>query len=125
MKHPNYSSEKERHKPKKHQKGTKLDKIKIDRTEEVQVDPKSLPADAEFKGYQNVVVQNIKIETDNVRFRKAKYYSPSEGKTYLAEFPPGYEGEFGPASRPSQSPSTLGATLRSRRFSSFSTKQGS
>jgi len=42
------------------------------------------------------VVQDIKLTTDNVLFRKQKYYSPSEGKTYLAELPLGYEGEFGP-----------------------------
>jgi len=30
-----------------------------------------------------VVVQDIKLTTDNVLFRKQKYYSPSEGKTYL------------------------------------------
>ncbi|MEH1936520.1 MAG: hypothetical protein V7L14_23020 [Nostoc sp.] len=29
-------------------------------------------------------------------FRKQKYYSPTEGKTYLAEMPPGYEGQFSP-----------------------------
>jgi len=27
---------------------------------------------------------------------KEKYYSPSAGKTYLAELPPGYTGQFGP-----------------------------
>lgn len=31
-----------------------------------------------------------------VRHLNKKYYSPSEGKTYLAELPPGYEGQFGP-----------------------------
>jgi len=40
-----------------------------------------LPVDAEFKGYEEVVVQDIKLTTDNVLFRKQKY-SPSEGKTY-------------------------------------------
>jgi len=50
-----------------------------------------LPVDAEFKGYEEVVVQDIKLTTDNVLFRKQKYYSPSEGKTYLAELPDGYE----------------------------------
>jgi len=39
---------------------------------------------------QEVVVQDIKLTTDNVLFRKQKYYS-SEGKTYLAELPDGYE----------------------------------
>ncbi|NMF65745.1 hypothetical protein DP113_24055 [Brasilonema octagenarum UFV-E1] len=41
------------------------------------------------------MVQDITFATDNVLFRKQKYYSPSQGKTYLAELPGGYEGEFG------------------------------
>jgi len=93
----NHSSEKERHQPKKRKRGRKLDKIKIDREAELDVDPECLPADAEFKGHEEVTVQDLSIHTDNVLFRKRKYYSASEGKTYLAELPPGYEGEFGPS----------------------------
>jgi hypothetical protein len=44
-------------------------------------------------------VQDLVVRTDNVRFRKEKFYSPSEGKTYLAVLPPGYTGEFGPGIR--------------------------
>jgi len=91
-----YSSERERHKPKNRKKASKVAKIKIDREEVVRVDPVQLPPDAEFKGYENVVVQDIKIETDNVLFRKEKFYSPTEHKSYLAELPAGYEGQFGP-----------------------------
>lgn len=36
------------------------------------------------------------MRTDNVRFRKEKFHSPGEGKSYLAPVPRGYEGEFGP-----------------------------
>jgi hypothetical protein len=36
------------------------------------------------------------LKTDNVRFLKEKYYSPSLGCTYLAELPTGYDGQFGP-----------------------------
>jgi hypothetical protein len=42
------------------------------------------------------VVQDILVKTDNVRFRKEKYYSASRGKIYLAKLPRGYEGQFGP-----------------------------
>jgi hypothetical protein len=73
----NHSSEKERRKPKRWHKSSKLAKIKIDREEIAEVDKSHLPADAEFKGYEPVVVQELKIETDNVRFLKEKYYSPS------------------------------------------------
>jgi len=91
-----HSSEQERRKPKGRKKRRKLDRVKIDRTEELDVEPERLPADAEFKGHEEVTVQDLSIHTDNVLFRKRKYYSASEGKTYLAELPPGYEGEFGP-----------------------------
>jgi hypothetical protein len=91
-----YSSERERRKPRKRKKGSKISKIKIDREEIVKVDASELPPDAEFKGYEEVVVQDIKIETDNVLFRKEKFHSATEHKTYLAELPAGYEGQFGP-----------------------------
>jgi hypothetical protein len=93
----NHSSEQERRKPKKRRKRRKLDKIKIDRIEELDVEPERLPADAKFKDYEEVTVQDLSIHTDNVLFRKRKYYSASEGKTYLVELPLGYAGEFGPS----------------------------
>lgn len=43
-----------------------------------------------------VVVQDLDLHTDNVKFRKEKFYSPSRGEIYLAELPPGYTGQFGP-----------------------------
>lgn len=92
----NHSSEKERKTPKKHSKGSKNESIKIDREEILEYPQCQLPADAQFKGYEEVIVQDITLTTDKVLFRKQKYYSPSEGKTYLAELPLGYEGEFGP-----------------------------
>ena len=92
----NYSSERERCKPKKRKKVSKVSQVKIDREEVVRVDAAELPPDAEFKGYEEVVVQDIKIETDNVLFRKEKFHSPTEHKSYLAELPAGYEGQFGP-----------------------------
>lgn len=42
-----HSSEKERRRPKKWDKGSKIDKIKIDREETLSLDPSQLPADAE------------------------------------------------------------------------------
>ncbi len=92
----NYSSEKERRKPKARSKQSKNDKVKIDRKQVLDVEADILPEDAEFKGYEDVIVQDIKIETDNVLFRKKKYHSPAEGKTYTAKLPLGYEGQFGP-----------------------------
>ena len=90
----NHSSEQERRKPKKWKKRRKL--IKIDRVQVLSVEPERLPADARFKGYEDVIVQDIAIRTDNVLFRKKKYHSQSENKTYLANLPRGYKGQFGP-----------------------------
>jgi regulator of replication initiation timing len=95
-KNRNYSSEQERKTRKPHEKSSKNASIKIDREEVLKYPPEKLPEDAQFKGYEEVIVQNIKLTTDNVLFYKEKYYSPSEGKTYLAELPSGYEGGFGP-----------------------------
>jgi hypothetical protein len=93
------SSEKERAEPpegKQSTKRRKLDRIPIDREQVLKCDRATLPPDAEFKGYEDVVVQELHIRTDNVRFRKEKYYAASTGKTYLAPLPQGYGGEFGP-----------------------------
>lgn len=93
------SSEKERRVSKPHHKANKHAQIKIDRVEVVKVDEDHLPVDAQFKGYEDVIVQDIEFRTENIRFRKEKYYSPSQKKTYLAALPTGYTGQFGPAVR--------------------------
>jgi len=94
-----HSSERERHRPKARRKGGKVDQIRLDREEVLTVDPTRLPSDAEFKGYEPVVVQDLRFQTDHVRFWKEKFYSATERCTYLAELPAGYAGEFGPGVR--------------------------
>ncbi len=96
---PDLSSEKERHEPKAHHKANKQAHIQIDRIEVVKVDPQRLPTDAVFKGYEDVVVQDLVFGTNNVRFRKEKYSSPQQKRTYLADVPTGYHGQFGPKVR--------------------------
>jgi hypothetical protein len=91
-----HSSEEQRKQRKPWSKDTKNDKIVIDRSEIVPLDPTTLPEDAVFKGYEEVLIQNLLLKTDNVCFKRATYYSASAGKTYLAPLPPGYEGGFGP-----------------------------
>jgi hypothetical protein len=44
-------------------------------------------------------VQDLDFRTENITFRKEKYYSPSHKRTYLAELPAGYKGQFGPGVR--------------------------
>ena len=93
----NHSSEKERSEErKKWKKGTKTHRIVIDETKVCSVDRQTLPHDAEFKGYVEVTVQDIVIQPHNILFRKEKYYSASMNKTYMAELPVGYQGEYGP-----------------------------
>jgi hypothetical protein len=97
----NFSSEEERNRKKKNKKDKrnrkkKKDRIKIDRVEICQIDKSLLPEDAISKGYCDVIVQDIIIKTDNIKFRKAVFYSPSLQKTFIAKLPDGYQGEFGP-----------------------------
>jgi hypothetical protein len=96
---PDYSSEQERHPPRERGKRGARAPIAVDRDEVLQVDPATLPPDAEFKGYDEVIVQDVVVRTDNVRFHKETFYSATEGKTYRAEPPAGYRGEFGPGVR--------------------------
>ncbi|MBA2524911.1 MAG: transposase [Pyrinomonadaceae bacterium] len=91
-----YSSERERRQPGTWQKGPKRDRITITRTERLTVDRASLPPDAEYKGVETVVVQDVRLEVNGVCFEKEVWYSPSLRKSYRASLPAGYDGEFGP-----------------------------
>jgi len=91
-----HSSENERHQTRQRHKRSKKAEIQIDREQVVDVDASELPRDAKLKGYKEVIVQDILLRTDNIHFRKMKYYAASTRKTYLAELPRGYEGQFGP-----------------------------
>jgi hypothetical protein len=90
------SSEKERRESKVHHKESKQSKIMIDREEVLKVEKKDLPEDAEFKGHEEVIIQDIEFRTENIKFRKEKYYSPGQKQTYMAQMPTGYRGQFGP-----------------------------
>jgi hypothetical protein len=94
-----HSSEQERRRPKQRRRRRKAHKIQIDREAKLKIERNELPEDAEFKGYEAVIIQDLVVKTDNVRFLKEKYYSPSLGQTYLAALPAGYRGEFGPGLR--------------------------
>jgi hypothetical protein len=94
-----YSSERERRTPQRWTKRPKLPCIHIDREQVLRIDRELLPPDAAFKGYEPVVVQDLRLQTANICFLKEKYYSAGEGQTYLAALPAGYAGEFGPGVR--------------------------
>ena len=93
------SSEKDR-KEREEKEGEKNPKskeknIRIDRTEKCKVDSSILPADAEYRGYEAVLTQELLIKTDNVEYRKEIFFSPSENRIYIGELPAGIVGEFG------------------------------
>ena len=92
-----HSSEARRHKPQAWKKTSKLSELTIDRDEVLKVNPALLPPDAEFKEYVPVVVQDVHLQTETIRFLKEKHYSASTRQTYLAELPRGYQGQFGPS----------------------------
>ncbi|MEI7463496.1 MAG: transposase, partial [Candidatus Taylorbacteria bacterium] len=94
-----YSSEEERsrvEKPAPKGRIARNHKIHITREKVCHVPIEILPEDAVFKGYSTVIVQDLQILPDNIRFLIERYYSPSTGKTYSGSRPEGYEGEFGP-----------------------------
>ncbi len=97
----NYSSTNYTRPPKKTRerddKGKKAKlSLSLTRTEKLIFERHLLPPDAVFKGYEEVVVQEVVLRPEVILFRKEKFYSPSQRMTYLAPLPQGFEGQFGP-----------------------------
>lgn len=92
----NVSSEQERREPRPWRKGAKQDQLTITRTERLMVDPARLPADAVRNGIDAVVVQDLMLRVDTIRFEREVWYSRSERRRIMAPLPPGYAGQFGP-----------------------------
>lgn len=64
----------------------RLTDLRID--QEVQLHPEGLPEGATFKCFESYVVQDLIIETRNIRYLRARYQLP-EGGSVLAPFPAG------------------------------------
>ena len=94
----NISSEKERKSSntKNKKRRSKKSRLKITRTEKCKIDQSKLPEDVVFKGYGIVIVQDMKVVVETIKFKKEIYYSSSLNKSFMASLPAGYEGEFGP-----------------------------
>ena len=91
-------AEKKQQQSKKWKKSKKT--ITITRRERLPINKKLLPEDARYKGTRRIVIQDLRIEPDNVEFELERYYSVKERKTYESRLPPGYEGSsFGPGIR--------------------------
>ncbi len=69
--------------------------IRVDEEIVCAVDPASLPPDATRIGYEDVVVQDLQIQSHNIRYRLEIWDSPSQGRM-RGELPPGVTGEYGP-----------------------------
>jgi hypothetical protein len=113
-----HAAEQERRRPKAWSQGRQTDRIPIDRAQVVVVDPACLPPDAQCKGYEDVVGQDVIFRTDNVLFHKEKFYSPSQQQPYLAALPQGYRGQFGPGIKSLALTLSFGAQLREPRWPS-------
>ena len=86
---------------KKRQREPKLPKITINREQICLLDKTGLPDDLVFKDYEDVVIQDLIITTNNVNYRREVYYSASTNKSYRGELPAEVrgKGEYGPGIR--------------------------
>lgn len=84
---------KEKPRKKRHRHKPRRERIKIDREETIKLDREALPDDLQHRGYREVIIQNIKFETDNVCYRLERLYSSSTGKFYEAKLPNGRKGQ--------------------------------
>jgi len=86
---------------KKRRREAKLPKIKIDCEQICPLDKDGLPDDLIFKGYEELVIQDLIIITNNTKYRREVFYSPSQNKSYRGQLPDDVrgQGEYGPGIR--------------------------
>ena len=77
------------------EKALRNERIKIDREVVLRLDGNDRPDDFHSTGFRDVVVQDIALKTDTVKYRLERGYSASTGKFYEAALPEGVEPGYG------------------------------
>lgn len=77
-------------------RGAKRDRDAV--TAEVVLKPATVPAGSRFKGYEDILVRELRLSAEVVRYRRERWLTPS-GETVVAPLPAGIVGGFGPGLR--------------------------
>ena len=91
-----HSSEAPRRTPTARSKPKKNATLTVTRDHPWVVDPALLPPDAVRHGSTAVIVQDLRLPPDVIRFVREVWSVPSTGQTITAPVPDGYHGAFGP-----------------------------
>src|SRR5215210_4916209 len=93
---PDHSSEAERRTCTPRSKPKKNATLTITREQRCVVDPATLPLDAIRHDTAEVIVQDLVLQPEVIRFVREVWLAPSTGQTITAPLPDGYHGGFGP-----------------------------
>jgi hypothetical protein len=92
----NHSSEAQRRTPTPRGKPKKNASLTVTRDQPCVLDPATLPSDAVRHGTTTVIVQDLRLQVEVIRFVREVWYIPSTKQTITAPLPDGYHGAFGP-----------------------------
>jgi hypothetical protein len=76
-------------------RGAKRDRLSVTCEVKLKADA---PPGSRFRGYEDVLVRDLKISVEVVRYRRERWQTPA-GKQVVAALPPGIRGGFGPEVR--------------------------
>ncbi len=77
-------------------RGPKRDKLTV--TTEIRVKAVAVPQGSRFRGYEECLVQDLRLQTDVTLYQRERWQTP-EGKRIVAPLPRGVMGGFGPELR--------------------------